>query len=141
MDKNTSQRGRASSGVSIILGPDLLKEWNMAGKPTPINSASNSDFLGRMIGVNLCFTNRPNKISDINHKKVRWTIKIFLSLIYHLVEHYYQKRYNEELASFYNTITINANRLSVQDVNANVGIQSKIFSDVLGQQGLDNRNV
>ena len=29
------QRGRASSGVAIILGPALLRAWYMAGKPPP----------------------------------------------------------------------------------------------------------
>ena len=51
-------RGRASSGVSIILGPTLLWAWDMAEKTPPIKSAPNSDFPGRMIGVTLCLLNR-----------------------------------------------------------------------------------
>ena len=37
-------RGRASSCVSIILGPALLWAWDMADKSPPITSASSSDF-------------------------------------------------------------------------------------------------
>ena len=64
-------RGRASSGVAIILGPALLWAWYMAGKPPFITSAPNSDLPGRMIGVTLCFPNRSNKRADTFHKRGR----------------------------------------------------------------------
>ena len=50
-------RGQESSGVAIILGPAVPWAWEMAGKSLPIKSASNSDFLGRIISVTLCFPN------------------------------------------------------------------------------------
>ena len=71
----------------------------------------------------------------------RGNINILLSSIYHPVEHNDQNCFNKELASFYNAIPRDTKLLSGQDVNSNVGIQYKMFRDVLGQQGLDNRNV
>ena len=112
----------------------------MVGKPTPTTSASNSDFLGRMIGVTLCLSNRYNKKADTYHKRGRGSIKIFLIFIYHPVEHDDQKRFNKELESFYNAIPWNAKLLDVQDVNSNIGIRSKMFRDVIRPNGIDNRN-
>ena len=63
----------------------------MAGKPPPITSSPNSDLPGRMIGVTLCFPNRSNKREDTFHKRGNGRIKIFLALIYHLVDHEDQK--------------------------------------------------
>ena len=101
MAKKTCQRGRVSSGVAIILIPDLQRACNMAGKPPPITSEINSNFHGRMIGVTLCFPNQSNKKLENYHKRGKGTIKIFLSSIYHPVEHDEQKRFNEELKIFY----------------------------------------
>ena len=49
-------------------------------------------------------------------------IKIFLTFIYRPVEHDDQTRFNEELASSYNTIPRNAELLAGQDVNSNIGV-------------------
>ena len=88
-------RCRERSGVAIILGPPLLWAWDMAGKPPPIKSASNYDFPGRTIGINLCFLNRSNKRADTYHKRENGRIKISLASIYHTVDHENQKRFNE----------------------------------------------
>ena len=56
------------------------------------------------------------------------------------MEHDEYKRLNEELESFYNAIPRNVELLSVQDIHANIHVRSKIFSDVIGIHGLDNRN-
>ena len=86
MTTKPCHRGRTSSGVPIILGPALLRAWNMAVKPPPITSAINSEFPGRMIGVTLCFPNRSNNKLYRYHKRGRGKIKIFLDSIYHPVE-------------------------------------------------------
>ena len=112
------------SGVTIILSPALIRAWNMAGKPPPITSEINNEFPGRMIGVTLCFPNRPNKLSDRYHKRGRGMIKIFLAFIYHPVENDYQEWFNKELAKFYNAIPRNAKILSGQDFNSNIGVLS-----------------
>ena len=48
---------------------------------------------------------------DKYHKRGRGNIAIFLTSIYHLVEHYEHMRFNEELASFNNDIPRNAELL------------------------------
>ena len=93
-----------------------------------------------MIGVTLCFSNLSNKRADTFHKRVKGKNKIFLALIYHPVDQEYQKRFNKDLASFYNSIPRNAKLLSGQDVNCNIGIRSKMFRDVIGSYGINNRN-
>ena len=57
-----------------------------------------------------------------------------------MVEHYEQKRFNKELESFYNAIPRNAEFLSGQYINANTGVRSNMFSDVIGIHKLDNLN-
>ena len=112
----------------------------MAGKPPPITSALNSDFPGRMIGVTLCFPNRSNKNADTYHKRDKGRINIFLALVYHPVDHEGRKRFNEELPSLYNAIPRNAELLAGQYVNCNIGVWSKMFCDVIGPNGINNRN-
>ena len=138
--KKPCHMGWMSSAVTMILGPALLRDWNMAGKPPPITSTINSKFTGRMIGATLCFLKRPNNSFDKYHKRGRGKIKIFLDWIYHPVENDDQKRFNEELASFYNNILRSAKLLSGQDVNPNIGVLSKMFRDVIGPNRIDNRN-
>ena len=122
MTKNPFHRGQTNSGVAIILCPSILRDCNMTGKPRPITSTINYKFTGRMIGATLCFLKRPNNSFDKYHKRGRGKIKIFLDWIYHPVENDDQKRFNEELASFYNAILWNAELLAVQDVNSNIGV-------------------
>ena len=50
------------------------------------------------------------------------------------------KVFNEELDSFYTKILRNAELLSGQDINLDMGTQSEMLSDVLGPNGIDNRN-
>ena len=51
-----------------------------------------------------------------------------------------QKRFNEELVSLYNAIPRNAELLVVQYVNSNIGVQYKMFRDVIGPKRIDNCN-
>ena len=140
MAKKPCHRVWSSRVVAIIIGPALLRAWEMAGKPPPITSASNSDFPGQMIGVTLCFSNRSNKKADTYHKRDKGRINIFLASIYHPLYHDDQNRFNQELESFYNTIPWNAKILAGQDVNSNIGVRSNIFRDVIGPIGINNRN-
>ena len=81
--------------MAIILVPAILRACKMEGKPLPIMSVSNSDLPGRMIGITLCFPNGSNNKSYKYHKKGKVRIKIFLSSIYHPVEHVEKKCFNE----------------------------------------------
>ena len=49
-------------------------------------------------------------------------IKTSLDPIHHPVENNDKKRFNKELASFYNAILWYAELLAVQDVNSNIGV-------------------
>ena len=40
----------------------------------------------------------------------------------------------------YNSIPRNSELLAAQDVNCNIGIRSKMFRDVIGPYGINNRN-
>ena len=94
MGTKPCHRGRASISVALILGPEILWAWDVADKSPPITSAYNYDFPVRMIGVTLCFSNRSNKKADTYYKRGKCRINIFLALIYHLVDHDDQKRFN-----------------------------------------------
>ena len=133
-------QGLNEQRISINLGPTILRACNMTGKRPPITSAINSEFPVWMIGITPCFPNLSNKKSNRYHKRGRGKIKIFLDWIYHPVENDDQKRFNEELASFYNNILSSAKLLSGQDVNPNIGVLSKMFRDVIGPNRIDNRN-
>ena len=93
-----------------------------------------------MIGVTLCFPNRSNKRANTSHKRSKGRIEVFLSSIYHPVDHEDQKQFNEELASFYNFIPRNAKLLSGQDVNCNIRIRSKSFGNAIGTCGINNKS-
>ena len=111
----------------------------MAGKPPPITSTANSEFTGRMIGVTLCFSKRLNKKVYTYHKRGRGRIKIFLDSMYHPVKQDDKKRFNQELESLYNAIPRNSKLLAGKDINSNIGVRSKMFRDVIGLNGIDNR--
>ena len=93
-----------------------------------------------MIGVSLCFPNRSNKPLDKYHKRGKGKIQVFMASIYHTVEHDDQKRFNKELASFYNAISSNAKILAGQDATSNISVWSNIFRDGIGPNGIDNHN-
>ena len=113
----------------------------MAEKPHSIPPAINTNFPVRMIGFTFWFTTQPNKILDNYHKKGKGHIKTFLYSIHNPAENNEQKRFNEELASFYKAIHRNSEVISGQEVKAKTGIRSKMFSDVIGTNGFDNLNV
>ena len=74
------------------------------------------------------------------HKRDKGTITIFLASIYQPAYHEDQKRFNEELESFYNAIYRNTRLLAVQYVNSNIGVRSKMFCNVIRPNGINNRN-
>ena len=93
-----------------------------------------------MIGFTLCFPNRSNKKAYTYNKRGKGRINVFLALIYHPVDHDDQKQLNKEFSSFYNAIPRNAKLLDGQDVNCNIEVRSKMFSNVIGPNGINNRN-
>ena len=132
---------RTSAGVTIILNPALTQAWARAGKLKPIISSPPSKFPGRMIGVTLSFPKFLNRPTDNFEQKSKGSIKLFLCLIYHPYEFNEQREFYDELDHFINTRPRNSEILMGADVNFNVGIIFKRLKDILGQHGLDNRNL
>ena len=141
MQERKADRGRYAAGVGIVLGPFLTGIWEKTGKLPPVTSPITSPFPGRMIGITLCFPNGSNRSRDRYHRKAKGEIKIFLCSIYHPVEHDEQKYFNDELDAFYGRAPRNAEILSGQDINANAGVATVRFRDVIGPNGINNRNV
>ena len=117
----------------------LTKAWSRAGKLPPITSNNSLDFSGRMIGVTICFPCRSNRPKDAYSRKTNKSIKT-LYVQYHPIEHDKQKLFNDKLDTFYTNAPRNSEILAGQDINANVGISLPMFNDVLGPNGIRNRN-
>ena len=118
----------------------LTKAWTRAGKLPPITSDKSLNFSGRMIGVTICFPCRSNQPKDAYSREKNKSIRIFICSIYYPVEHDEQKLFNDKLDTFYANAPRNSEILAGQDINANVGISSPMFNDVLGPNGIRNRN-
>ena len=88
----------------------------------------------------MCFPCRSNRPKDAYIRETNKSIKIFICSIYYPVEHDEQKLFNDELDTFYTNAPRNSGILAGQDINANVGISSPMFNDVLGPNGIRNRN-
>ena len=83
MNEKPQRQGQISTGVMIILSPDLTRAWTRAGKLKPITSTPTYKFSGRTIRINLSFPNKSNRLTDTYHRKAKGNIKIFLCSIYH----------------------------------------------------------
>ena len=93
-----------------------------------------------MIRVTICFPCRSNRPKDVYSRETSKSMKIFICSIYHPVEHDEQKLFNDKLDTFYTNSPRNSEILSGQDINANIGISLPMFNDVLGPNGIRNRN-
>ena len=136
MEKKKNLEGRISAGVAVILIPVLTKAWSRAGKLPPITSNNSLNFSGIMIGVTICFSCMSNLSKYAYSRETYKSIKIFICSIYHLVEHDEKKLFNDELDTFHTNAPRNSEIIAGQDINANVGISSPIFNDVLGPNGI-----
>jgi hypothetical protein len=57
-DCDWSKRGRERRGVAIILSPYFKKDYERAGRPTPITTPlDDPDYKGRFVGVSVSFPN------------------------------------------------------------------------------------
>ena len=106
-----------------------------------MKSKPNSKYPGRMIVVTLSFPNQSNRKSDTFSKKAKGNVKLFICSAYHPYEHAEQIKFYDELDSFLTNRPRNLELLLGADVNSNVGIQSTMFQDVIGPNGLSNRNL
>ena len=120
----------------IILCPELARARRRTGKLEPITSHINTKFPGRMIGLTLCFPNKSNCSADNYHRKAKGVIKLFLCLIYHPHDKEEKKYFFDELDQFITNRPMNSEILMGADINCNIGITSKTFSNTLGPQGI-----
>ena len=74
-------------------------------------------------------------------KKSKGFIKLFLCSIYHPHGIAEQKEFYDELDQFITNQTRNSEILMGADINCNVGITLKRFSNILRPQGINNRNI
>ena len=124
------------AGVAIILAPVLVLVWNIVGSMPALTSSTESNFSGGMIGVSLSYP-----IFCTNYGKtqrIEGQIKFFIASIYHPVDPKEQAFFSSELSIFYEKMPRNAEIISGQDVNVNVGIRLKLYADVLGPHGIYN---
>ena len=77
MEENKNRKGRISSGVAVIIGPELIQAWTRSGKPPPITPPSNSEFPGRIIVVTLIFPLSSNRLMATFHRNDKGDIKCF----------------------------------------------------------------
>ena len=139
--KKSQRQGQISAGVMIIISPDLTRAWTRAGKLKPITSSPTSKFPGRTIVITISFPNKSNRLTDTYHRKTKGNIKIFLCSIYHPHEIDKQKKFINELDQFITNRPMNLEILMESDINCNVGVTSKLFSDPLRPHGINNRNI
>ena len=91
--------------------------------------------------MTLSFKNRSNRRTDTYSKKAKGNIKVFLCSAYHPYDHVEQIEFYDELDSFLSNRPRNSELLLGADVNCNVGVRSTMFKDVVGPNGLGNRNL
>ena len=125
----------------IVIGPDLTREWERAGKLEPIQSKPNSKYPGRLIGVTLIFPNHSNRKLYTLSNRAKGNIKLFICSSYHPYEHAELIDFYNELDSFLTNRPRNSELLLGEDVNCNVGIWLTMFWYVVGPHVLSNRNL
>ena len=95
-----------------------------------------SPFVGRFIGVKL----RLPQI-DPYKKKIRGNNTLFVASIYHPVDELEHAEFIDILSNIMCSVPKNANFVGGHDVNANLGIRSKMYGKTLGPRGIKNLNM
>ena len=95
-----------------------------------------SPFVGRFIGVKLRFPR-----IDPYKKKIWGNNTLFVALIYHPVDELEHTEFIDILSNIMCSVPKNANFMGGHDVNANLGIISKMYGKTLGPWGIINQNM
>ena len=114
-------KGMILSGVAIILAPAAVEAWKEAGSKAQFNTPHDSPFVGRFIGVKLCFPRL-----DQYDQRIRGHITLFVASVYHLVNEVKNPAFNETLISIMNSVPKTAEFIGGHGVNANLGICNKM---------------
>ena len=121
MRRSQAPRAELRGGVAIILSPVAIDAWREAGSKPPITTIMESLFAGRFIGVKLSFP----KFKKWGRRK-RGYLKLFIASIYHPVDETEYEEFNNTLSSLLNSIPRLDEFIGGHDVNANLGVRSKI---------------
>ena len=135
-ERTIGSKGIIPGGVAIILSPTACEAWRAAGSKHPTTTSMDSPFVGRFIGVKLRFPRiYPYK------KKVRGNTTLFVASIYHPVDELEHTEFIDILSNMMRSVPKNANFIGGHDVNANLGIRSKMYGKTLGPWVINNRNM
>ena len=124
-ERTIGSKGRIPVGVAIILSPTAGEVWRAAGLKPPITTPMDSPFVGRFIGVKLKFP----RIYQYE-KKVSGNITLFVASIYHPVEELKHTEFIDILSTIMSSVPKNAKFIGGHDVNANLGIRSKMYGEI-----------
>ena len=94
-----------------------------------------------MIKLTIFFPKKSNRSTDTYNQKAKGLIKIFLCSIYHPHNVDKQKDFYDGLDHFITNRPRNSEILIEADINFNVGITLERFSNTLGPQGINIRNI
>ena len=78
---------------------------------------------------------------DPYKKKLRGNTLLFVASIYHPVDELEHTEFIDILSTIMSSVPENANFIGGHDVNANLGIRSKMYGKTLGPWGIKNRNM
>ena len=95
-----------------------------------------SPFVGRFIRVKLCFPQL-----DQYNRKIRGHITLFVTSVYHPVDEVEHADFTDTLSSIMTSVPKLAEFIGRHDVNANLGISTKMYRKTLGPWGIDNHNM
>ena len=93
-------------------------------------------FVGIFIGVKLKFPR-----IDMYKKKVRGNTTLFVASIYHPVDELEHTEFIDILSTIMSSVPKNANFIGGHDVNAHLGIRSKMYEKSLGTWLINNKNM
>ena len=54
-EREEGTKGRNPGGVAIIISPFAIEAWKEAGSNPPTTTSSDSDFVGRFVGIKMSF--------------------------------------------------------------------------------------
>ena len=107
-----------------------------SGSKPPIKTSMDSSFVGRFIGVKLRYWQ-----IDQYKKKLRSLIKLFVASIYHPVDEIEHTEFIDIISTIMSSVLKQSKFIGGQDVNANIGVRSKMYGKTLGPWGINNRNI
>ena len=129
-------KGIIPGGVAIILSPTAVKAWRAAGSKPPITTPFDSSFVVRFVGVKLRYL-RINQYEN----KVRGNITLFVASIYHPVDELEHTEFMDILSTIMSSVPKKSKFIGGHDVNANLGVGSKMYGKTLVLWGINNRNM